>query len=371
MSKPLVIVESPAKAKTLGRFLGRELQRGRQFRPRPRPARSRPARCRRPFGTRSGAGSASTSRATSRPTTSCRPTRSGTCQALKTALKDASEVLLATDPDREGESISWHLREVLKPEGADPAVVFHEITEEAVREAMAQRRRHRREARGRAGGPAHPGPAVRLHPVAGALEEGADRLVRRARPERGRPADRRAGGGAASVPRAPTTGTSRRGCAARGASSPRTLVRVGDRRVATGQDFDSTGQLTGSNVRQLDEADRTASGDRAARAICPWARDPRRGEARAERPAPPFTTSTLTQEAARKLGLFDQAHDGHRAAAVPGRGDRRRADGRPHHLPPHRLDHALRAGAARGGALHPGDVRRRVLHRARAATRPG
>ena len=59
---------------------------------------------------------------------------------LKSALKDASEVLLATDPDREGESISWHLSEVLKPKVPVRRIEFHEITEEAVNDALAHAR---------------------------------------------------------------------------------------------------------------------------------------------------------------------------------------------------------------------------------------
>ena len=55
---------------------------------------------------------------------------------LKTAVKDASELLLATDPDREGESISWHLTQVLKPKVPVRRIVFHEITEDAVKEAL-------------------------------------------------------------------------------------------------------------------------------------------------------------------------------------------------------------------------------------------
>src|SRR5262249_2160632 len=57
-------------------------------------------------------------------------------QALKAALKGASQVYLATDPDREGESISWHLTEVLKPKVPVKRIVFHEITEDAIREAV-------------------------------------------------------------------------------------------------------------------------------------------------------------------------------------------------------------------------------------------
>src|SRR5258708_21455612 len=56
---------------------------------------------------------------------------------LKAALKGASEVMLATDPDREGESISWHLLEVLKPKVPVKRIVFHEITKKAVEQAIA------------------------------------------------------------------------------------------------------------------------------------------------------------------------------------------------------------------------------------------
>ena len=57
---------------------------------------------------------------------------------MKTALKDASEVILATDPDREGESISWHLKQVLKPKVQVRRIVFHEITEDAIKDALRE-----------------------------------------------------------------------------------------------------------------------------------------------------------------------------------------------------------------------------------------
>lgn len=58
-------------------------------------------------------------------------------KALKDALKQADELVLATDEDREGESISWHLLEVLKPKVPTKRMVFHEITEEAILHAIA------------------------------------------------------------------------------------------------------------------------------------------------------------------------------------------------------------------------------------------
>ncbi|MEN9517921.1 MAG: topoisomerase, partial [Cyanobacteriota bacterium] len=55
---------------------------------------------------------------------------------LKTALKSADELILATDEDREGESISWHLLEILKPKVPVKRMVFHEITKEAIQKAL-------------------------------------------------------------------------------------------------------------------------------------------------------------------------------------------------------------------------------------------
>ena len=58
-------------------------------------------------------------------------------KALKDALKDADELVLATDEDREGESISWHLLQVLNPKVPTKRMVFHEITQEAIQEALS------------------------------------------------------------------------------------------------------------------------------------------------------------------------------------------------------------------------------------------
>ena len=119
MAKPLVIVESPAKAKTLGRFLGTGYTVEASFghvRDLPESAKEVPKDIDKEVGH---------ARRRRRRRLHARLRRPGRQEEArharcKAALKDASELLLATDPDREGESISWHLREVLKPEGARP-----------------------------------------------------------------------------------------------------------------------------------------------------------------------------------------------------------------------------------------------------------
>src|SRR5512136_2428618 len=135
MPKSLVIVESPAKAKTLSRFLGARYRVEASFghvRDLPESAREVPDAIRKkPWG-RLGVDT----EGEFTPYYVIPSDKRRHVQSLRTALKDASEVLLATDPDREGESISWHLLQVLKPKVPVRRIVFHEITEEAVREAL-------------------------------------------------------------------------------------------------------------------------------------------------------------------------------------------------------------------------------------------
>ena len=117
---------------------------------------------------------------------------------LKRALKNADELYLATDEDREGEAIAWHLLEVLKPTVPVKRMVFHEITREAIQFARDNTRAHRHRVGRRAGDPPHPGPPVRLRGVPGAVAQGRPRLVRRPRAVRRDPSGRR-----------PRTGTAR------------------------------------------------------------------------------------------------------------------------------------------------------------------
>ena len=86
---------------------------------------------------RPGPASASTSITTSSRSTSFTPTSSQQVAKLKQLLKNADELYLATDEDREGEAIAWHLKEELKPRVPTRRMVFHEITPEAIARAVA------------------------------------------------------------------------------------------------------------------------------------------------------------------------------------------------------------------------------------------
>src|SRR5258708_2654930 len=135
MAKPLVIVESPAKAKTLGRFLGSKYRVEASFghiRDLPESAAEVPKEIKEKDWGRMGVDVDSDFT----PYYVVPNDKKKQVAHLKAAVKDASEVLLATDPDREGESISWHLTQVLKPKVPVHRIVFHEITEDAVREAL-------------------------------------------------------------------------------------------------------------------------------------------------------------------------------------------------------------------------------------------
>ena len=110
---------------------------------------------------------------------------------LKAKLKNADELLLATDEDREGEAIAWHLREVLDPKVPVRRMVFHEITRPAIERALGETREIDDAARRCAGDAAHPRPPLRLRGLAGAVAEDHAGPVGRTRPVR-RDAARRA-----------------------------------------------------------------------------------------------------------------------------------------------------------------------------------
>jgi DNA topoisomerase-1 len=125
MSTSLVIVESPAKARTIARFLGDDfvveasIGAIRDLEPK---------------------GLAVDIDDGFKPTYVVPPSKRDVVKRLRAALKQADQVYLATDEDREGEAIAWHLAEVLKPSVPMRRMVFHEITRQAIEHAVAESR---------------------------------------------------------------------------------------------------------------------------------------------------------------------------------------------------------------------------------------
>jgi DNA topoisomerase-1 len=221
---------------------------------------------------------------------------------LKKALKQAEALVIATDEDREGESIGWHLTQVLKPKVPVRRMVFHEITKTAIQEALRNERaidqglvraQETRRILDRLVG-------YSVSPVlwkkisrglsAGRVQSVAVRiLVDRER-------ERRAFKSASYW--------ELKARLAKGARPFEAVsVRVGDTRIATAKDFDeNTGRLkANANVLLLSEQQARDFHEKLSR--LPWTVSKVERKPRTVRPYPPFTTSTLQQEANRKLGL--------------------------------------------------------------------
>ncbi len=133
--KKLVIVESPTKAKTIRKFLGKEYAvescMG-HVRDLPQSAKDIPEK----FKKEKWANLGVNVNSDFTPIYCVPKTKTRIVKTLKEKLADAEELILATDEDREGESISWHLVEVLKPKVPVKRMVFHEITREAIQDAL-------------------------------------------------------------------------------------------------------------------------------------------------------------------------------------------------------------------------------------------
>lgn len=138
-NKPLVVVESPTKARTISRFLGSdyviEASNG-HIRDLPEGAKQISAEQKKAGWTALGI----RVEKDFEPLYVVPAGKQDHVKRLKNALKNASELYLATDEDREGESISWHLLEILKPKIPVKRLVFHEITNEAIKKALASPR---------------------------------------------------------------------------------------------------------------------------------------------------------------------------------------------------------------------------------------
>ena len=312
MAKPLVIVESPAKARTIAGFLGSDFMVESSFghvRDLPRGASEVPAAYKSEPWAKSGL--AVDVDNDFKPIYIVSTKKRDQVKKLKALLKEASEVYLATDEDREGESIAWHLLEVLNPTVPVKRMVFHEITPAAIERAVDEWRELDRrlvdaqEARrildrlyGYEVSPVlwrKVGPGL----SAGRVQSVATRLV----VERERARMRFKSAGWWDI-----EGLFRAAAAADDAlgdpTFKGTLVSVDSQRLATGRDFDEAGELKREDVMVLDEsaarglADDLADAPFAVRSVeeKPWGR----------KPAAPFMTSTLQMEAGRKLRFGSQ-----------------------------------------------------------------
>ncbi|MCX5227048.1 type I DNA topoisomerase [Streptomyces sp. NBC_00233] len=230
---------------------------------------------------------------------------------LKELLAESDELFLATDEDREGEAIAWHLQEVLKPKVPVHRMVFHEITKDAIREAVANPRElnqrmvdaqeTRRILDRLYGYEVSPVLWKKVMPKlsAGRVQSVATRLV--VERERERIAFR----SAEYWDLTGTFATGRTGDASDPSQLVARLAAVDGKRVAQGRDFGADGRLKSETVLHLDETNARA----LAAALADTAFAVRSVESKPYRRSPyaPFRTTTLQQEASRKLGFGAKA----------------------------------------------------------------
>ncbi|WP_167044616.1 type I DNA topoisomerase [Salinibacterium sp. ZJ454] len=299
-TKKLVIVESPAKAKTIGQYLGDDYEVQASvghIRDLVEPKNLPPELKKGSLGKFSvdvENGFA--------PYYVVSDGKKQTVAALKRALKNADELYLATDEDREGEAIAWHLLEVLKPKVPVKRMVFHEITKEAIERAKENTRdldtalvdaqETRRILDRLYGFEVSPVLWRKIGPglSAGRVQSAATRLV--VDRERERLAFVSAGYWGITARLRPAEGAEQFGAR---------LARLDGRKVASGGDFDSLGQLKKTDVVALDEQAAQTLADALRRPDIAVRVAKVESKPYTRRPAAPFTTSTLQQEASRKL----------------------------------------------------------------------
>ncbi len=298
--KKLVIVESPAKAKTIAGYLGKdyvvESSIG-HIRDLPNNASEIPAKFKGEAWARLGVDVDHDFQ----PLYVVDARKKKVVSDLKAKLKNADELLLATDEDREGEAIAWHLREVLEPKVPVRRMVFHEITKPAIERALGETRdiddrlvdaQETRRILDRLYG-------YEVSPVlwrkimqglsAGRVQSVATRLV----VERERERMRFVAADYWDVVAAFDPG-----------SFGARLTAVDGKRVAQGRDFGRDGKLRTADAVQLDES--AARGLAAALDGANFRVASVEEKPYTRRPAAPFMTSTLQQEASRKLRLSSQ-----------------------------------------------------------------
>ncbi|HSW46671.1 MAG TPA: type I DNA topoisomerase [Phycisphaerae bacterium] len=296
----LVIVESPAKARTIAKYLGPgfivESSIG-HIRDLPSTASEIPAQYKEQEWARIGVNVDERFK----PLYIIPSKKKSQVTKLKQLLKKADRLYLATDEDREGEAIAWHLTEVLQPDVPVHRMIFDEITKQAIQEALANPRQldmqlvNAQEARrilDRLYG-------YEISPVlwrkigpklsAGRVQSVATRLI----VERERERMRFVSAGYWDIEAELLVNGDRPRVLAR-------LIELGDRRIATGKDFDpATGQLTRPEAVVLDEKNADAAARHLRRATFSVSQVTEKPFT--QRAYAPFITSTLQQEAARKL----------------------------------------------------------------------
>ena len=284
---PVVVVESPAKAKTINKYLGDDYTVLASF----GHVRDLPPKD----------GSVDTDADFDMKWEVAADSRKHV-KAIKDALARDPNLILATDPDREGEAIAWHLLQVLKPKVPVKRMVFHEITKDAIQAAIAAPRQidtnlvEAQEAR-RAldrlyGYEVSPVLWKKVAPKlsAGRVQSVATRLIV------DRERERMAFTSANYWDMEATLVANSDEFQAR-------LVSLDGTKIATGRGFDSHGNLT-SKVRRLDEVTTTTLAKALEKA--PFVVTKVESKPYTRRPYAPFRTTTLQQEAGRKLGFTSQ-----------------------------------------------------------------
>jgi DNA topoisomerase-1 len=299
--KALVIVESPAKAKTISKFLGGgytvEASIG-HIRDLPQGAKEVPKEFKGESWARLGVNVDDKFT----PIYVVPPEKKSQVAKLRDLLKGSNQLFLATDEDREGEAISWHLCEVLKPKVPVHRLVFHEITKEAIQAALANPRdiddglvraqETRRILDRLYGYEVSPllWKKVRTGLSAGRVQSVAVRLI--VERERQRIAFRTA----------TWWDLIARLAAGDGKEFEAELVSVGGRKIPSGKDFDSaTGKIKDAQFLLLGEQQARDLADRLQRGQFRVVNVEQRPYTR--KPPEPFTTSTMQQEANRKLNF--------------------------------------------------------------------
>ncbi|MFN0197182.1 MAG: DNA topoisomerase, partial [Planctomycetaceae bacterium] len=304
--KGLVIVESPAKARKIGEYLGRDyivMASVGHIRDLPAKAAEIPPEFKKEPWATLGVNVT----AQFEPLYVVPAEKKKVIKELKDAMKDAEELILATDEDREGESIGWHLAQVLNPKIPVKRMVFSEITKEAIQTALKNSRQldenlvsaqETRRVLDRLYG-------YTLSPLlwkkiarglsAGRVQSVAVRMLVQRELERlafrsGKYWDLKVQLQTAEK-----------------AEFQATLTTVDSKRVATGKDFDeNTGKLKPpADVLLLDENQARALAAQIENG--PWVVSQVESRQQTRSPYPPFTTSSMQQEANRKLGMTARA----------------------------------------------------------------